>query len=226
VDQRQIVHDFLLPPDEEPTEAVHPGVSALDHPASSPRSKELSAVAPFLPSSADVMLEPIRLNDILHLGKVVPLIQADPLTDVPRGTEGSGVQRTLDELAVIPIGGSHHHTEGNASTVGEEAALHARLPSVGGVWAGPLTAERGLRHRSIHRLPGPVDPCLAIVGEESLLPQPLEDPGRTPFLESIVNGALWTKTPREGSPLNSRSEDVHYPGQAPSIIGPWYSSTW
>lgn len=71
--EREVVGDLPPPSDEEATKSVHPRVGPLDH---LPTSLALAIplhLDPLLPSRSDGGDEPIRLNDLAHLGKVVPL---------------------------------------------------------------------------------------------------------------------------------------------------------
>jgi hypothetical protein len=224
VDQREVVGDLLLPSNEEPTESVHPRVGSLDDPPTSASSEELAPTFGRLSSPAYVALEPVSLYDFLPLREVVPLVQTDSLASPAWRSHGSRLQGPFDQLAVVPIGGSHPHPEWNTPTIGEETPLHARLPSVGGVGASSFATEGSLRHRSFHRLPRPIHTGLVNVGKECLLPQPLEDPHRAPLLEAVMDSALGTEASRESTPLNARPENVHDARKAAMVVGPWSSS--
>ena len=191
-------------------------MSPLDHPAT---GTVAHALGPRLPApTANVPFESIGVHELIDLGKVVPSVEAQALTDRARRTDLSGVQRSLDQLAVVPIRRGRDDGEWDPSPIGQEAALHTALPAVSRVRTGSLPTEGSFRERAVHRLPGPVHTGLGIVDEEGGAPELSEDSGVDPFLEAIVDGALGAKAPREGTPLNAGTEEKDDPGQAPTIV--------
>ena len=184
------------------------------------KSKALSARNGTLAPPTNVVLVSVRLDDLFHLQVVVSSIKADVLTDPSGRAEGSRIERPLDQLAVIAIRGCGHNPKRNPPSIGQQTSLHPGLPTVGRIRAGPIATERRFGHRAIHRLPRPTDPGLLVVGEESLRPQSLEQARGAPLLESIVDGALGSETPREGSPLDAGTEQVDDAREAPPVVGP------
>lgn len=193
-------------------------MGALHYPSTGPRSKKFPASLRSLSSPPEVALEPVRVEHHFDLRIVVPLIETDPLASPPRWTERSGFQCSLDQLAVISVRRSDENPERHSSTVGQQAALDPRLPSVRRVRPPAFATERRFGHGAVHRLPAPSNASLVVLKLEGLLPYDLEDPGGAPLLKPIVDGALRIKAPRQGAPLSSGTEQVEDPGETLPIV--------
>jgi hypothetical protein len=74
----QIVLNLLLPPDEPPPKAVHPGVRALHDPASCPVARHLTFGLDLFPTAPDMGGIPPRLQRPAELAK--ELREEDSLT--------------------------------------------------------------------------------------------------------------------------------------------------
>lgn len=128
------------------------------------------------------------------------------------------LRRRLVTLKVVPIRGSNHHRQRDPAPLGQETPLDPRLRSVGGVRSGALPTQRGLGHRAIHRLPGPLDTHCVIVGEQGFRPKLLEDPCSGPFLKPVMQGRGGTEASGKGSPLYSGGQQVENALHALAVI--------
>lgn len=136
----------FLPADKDATEAVELGVGALDHPA--PRAEAGLALERLrlLAAGADVAGEGELGRELVHLGVVVALVQAEALG------RGFGGVRSLDhdlfecraeELEVVDVGARDLEPERDAAAFAEERALRpllARSVGFGPVLAPPSGA--------------------------------------------------------------------------------------
>jgi hypothetical protein len=130
VEHRDVGVDAFLPADEDAAEAVEPGLGALDDPAA-------RAVAGFalerlrlLPARADVRREAELGGELVHLGKVVALVEAEPLRllcawlgplDRDRLDRGPG------ELEVVQVRARRRNPERDALALGEDAPFRPFL---------------------------------------------------------------------------------------------------
>ena len=81
---------------------------------------------------------------------------------------------------------------------------------------------QGLCHRSIHRLPGPVDAHKLAVFQEPGLPQPVEHARLAPFLEPIMGGAVGADARGiQRVPLAAGPQHKQNPLQALPVVCPW-----
>ncbi len=117
VDQGEVVGRLLLPSNEEPTESVHPRVSALDDPSTGSSAEKLSLLLRPLSAPTDVALEPVGVTDLLHFQEIVPLVEADPLASPSRRCEGARIECTLDQLAIVAIRRGNEHAQRNPPPV-------------------------------------------------------------------------------------------------------------
>jgi hypothetical protein len=160
------------------------------------------------------------LDDLPHLGVVVSLVEADVLGGPGRREHRTALQCRTHELAIVPIGGSDDQTNRNTRGLSLEAPLDPLLRPVGWIGTGALSTERSLGHRAVHRLPSPAKTDLAVVVEERPFPEPLEGPGASPLLETIVGSGCRSVASRQGSPLDAGEEDVEDGLHALSVVGP------
>jgi len=131
----------FLPASEDAAEAVEPGVGAFDDPA--PRSEaglELDRLRLFA-ASADVGGEGELRDELVYLGVVVALVQAQPLP-LLRGRLGprdrDALERRAGELEVVQVGARRRDPERDALTLGEERSFRPFLAlSVG---FGPVSS--------------------------------------------------------------------------------------
>jgi hypothetical protein len=89
MEPRQIVLHLLLPPDEQPSEAVHLGVRALRHPAARLVARNLALGLPFFAAAPHVSGVAPVLEGLAYRLIVVPLVQTHGLGCIPYFLEGA-----------------------------------------------------------------------------------------------------------------------------------------
>src|SRR5262245_40618056 len=143
----QIVAHFLVPPDQDAPEAIHPTVCAFYHPPPGFAPRLCLQRLGFFPPCPDVGGEAKLLQEVSHLVIIVAFIQAQPLRRVG-GWIGPLHSHTLDglpsHLEILAVRTVHREPERHAATVGEEAALGAVLAAVRGVLAHLFPPREGL----------------------------------------------------------------------------------
>jgi hypothetical protein len=131
----------FLPADEDPAEAVEPGLGALDDPAAGAEAGFAFERLRLLPARAHVGGEAELGSELVHLRKVVALVQTEPLRPL-RSRAGPLDRDRLDggsaELEVVQIRAGRFDAERDALTLAEEAPFRPFLAlSVG---FGPVAA--------------------------------------------------------------------------------------
>ena len=103
-----------------------------------------------------------------------------------------------------------------ASPIGTPAPSHNKLrltPSLArSVGLGPVffPAQRRLRHRAIHRLPGPVNALHLVILVQPVRPELLKDPGLAPLLKPQMGRETAANSGRvQRVPLTSCAQDEH-----------------
>src|SRR5262245_36730757 len=134
----QIVAYFLVPTDQDASEAIHPTMRAFHHPAPCFETGFLLESLSFFPARTDVRSEAKLLQEIPDLVIVVAFIQAQALRRL-RGRVWPLGSHTLKSLTrhfeVIAIRAVDGEPNWDALPVGEQAALGARFPAIGGILA-------------------------------------------------------------------------------------------
>ena len=141
MEHRQVGVGAFLPAGEDAAEAVEPGVGAFDDPATSAEAGLALDRLRLFAASADVGGEGELGGQLVHLGVVVALVEAQPLR-LLRGRLGprdrDAVERLPDELEVVQVRARRRDPERDALTLGEEAPFRPFLAlSVG---FGPVSS--------------------------------------------------------------------------------------
>ena len=131
----------FLPAGEDTAEAVEPGVGAFDDPAAGAEAGLVFDRLGFFAAATDVGCEAELAGELVHLGVVVALVEAETLRSLP-GRLGSFDRDRLDclpgELEVVQVRARCCDRDRDALTLGEEAPLSPFLAlSVG---FGPVLA--------------------------------------------------------------------------------------
>jgi hypothetical protein len=113
----------FLPADEEAAEAVEPGVCPFDHPAAGAEAGLALECLRLLAARADVRREAELGRQLVDLGEVVALVQAEPLR-LLGGRLGPldwpALDRRARELEVVQVRARRRDPERDALTLGEE----------------------------------------------------------------------------------------------------------
>lgn len=131
----------FLPASEDAAEAVEPGVGAFDHPTAGTEASLALDRLRLFSASADVGGEGELRDELVYLGVVVALIQAQPLR-LLRGRLGprdrDALERRAGELEIVQVRARRRDPERDALTLGEEAPFRPFLAlSVG---FGPVSS--------------------------------------------------------------------------------------
>jgi hypothetical protein len=120
----------FLPADEDAAEAIEPGLGALDDPAAGAEASLALERVGLLTTGADVGREPEFGHELVHLGEVVALVQAEPLRARGRGLRSldrDRLQGRPAELEVVQIRAGRFDAERDALTLGEERSFRPFL---------------------------------------------------------------------------------------------------
>lgn len=145
LDEGEVVLGLLFPTDQEPPEAVEPGMRDLHHPPSRGMADGITGWRQGLRGTGlggnvgDGAPDPGRLPAD---GVVVAPIEAQ-VRAVVRGRRGwtgkdGGVKEVGEFLHVVAIGAGQDDGDGHAPSLGQRVPLGATLAPVGGVAAGRL----------------------------------------------------------------------------------------
>ena len=131
----------FLPADEDAAEAVEPGLRALDDPAAGAEAGLALERLRLQAAGADVRGEAELARQLVHLGEVVALVQAEPVRPL-RGRLGpldrDRLQGRAGELEVVYVRARRFDAERDALTLAEEAPFRPFLAlSVG---FGPVSS--------------------------------------------------------------------------------------
>jgi hypothetical protein len=156
--QREIVFHLLLPPDEQPPKAVHPGMRALHHPAARPVAWDVALGLHFFAAAPNVRGVAPRVDGFAHRLVVVPFVQAQVLRLRRRGLgafDHDRLQGGVDQFHIMAIGAVHGDAEGQAMAVGQQAPFGPELAAIGRVLADLFPPQVGLWSS---RRPSPATP--------------------------------------------------------------------
>ncbi len=131
----------FLPADEDAAEAVEPGLGSLDDPAAGAEAGLALERLRLLAAGADVGGEAELDGELVHLGVVVALVQAEPLRVLGRGLgplDRDRLDRGPAKLEVVQVRAGRFDTKRDALTLAEEAPFRPFLAlSVG---LGPVSS--------------------------------------------------------------------------------------
>lgn len=142
LDKAQVVGAVFLPTGPQAPEAVEPAVTHLDHPA--PRRMAVRVAGGGQGPldrclGRDVRRIPPRDRRVAARLVIISPVQHQ-MGRIGRGRrDHDGIQQLGQFLHIVPIGPGHDDGHGNALGLGQEVALRAGFPPIGGV------ASRGLR---------------------------------------------------------------------------------
>lgn len=118
LDQAFIAVGAFFIPDEELSEAVHPGMGAFHGPPEGQVS--------FLVGGAALHQDGNKSPLLCHMGSGfagVPFVSRNLGNHSRRKVDHDRIQNRTDFLGIMPVGGGDDHREGSAAAVGEEMAL-------------------------------------------------------------------------------------------------------
>lgn len=137
--QSHIVFRFLLPPDQNPPEAVHPTMCPLHHPALCSLVRVLLQRLCFFASRADMSRVTEHLHKFPHLLVIVAFVQAKVLPVVRSwlGTaDGDALQCRLGQFHIVPVRTINRKANGKPFSLTEQRPLDAAFPAIRRVFAG------------------------------------------------------------------------------------------
>src|SRR5215469_384853 len=207
----QIILDFLLPADQEPTGTIEPRMRSFDYPTPRPMARNEELCLLFLPAIANMRQIGAALDLLARWCPIIPCIQTQMLRVLfgwIRTPDHEAIQRGTEQADVVPIGPINDEGQGNARPIRQETTLGSLLAAIGGIGSGRGVAERGLGHGSIDRLPFPLNADQLIIVLQSGLPEGLEEASSLPFLKAIMHRRTGSQLARQGIPLDARPQDV------------------
>jgi hypothetical protein len=116
----------FLPADEDATEAVQPGVGALDDPAAGTEARLALDRLRLVAAAADVRGERELRREFAHLVVVVAAVEAQSLRPLPcrlRALDRDRLDRGAAELEVVQVRARRRDPERDALTLGEERSF-------------------------------------------------------------------------------------------------------
>ena len=143
---------LFIPAYQDASEAVHPGVGPLHHPAPGLLARLLFHRLCFLTTRANMRGEPKLLQNIAHFLLVVSFIEAHALRLRLRGLralDDKAVERGPHQFHVMPVGALQRQSNGDAVALRQQTALDPAFGAIGGVGAGffpPRGAPWSLPH--------------------------------------------------------------------------------
>jgi len=154
----QVVLNFLLASDEQPSETIQPRVRSFHNPATCSVAWDPYLVLLFFTTGANVRRVSVLRQQLVDFGKVVSFVQAHVLRFFFRrlwSLHGYALQRRASQFHVVPIRTLDRHTHWNPVRLCEQAPFGARFAAVGGIRTGSFFPPTALW--SSHR-PSPATP--------------------------------------------------------------------
>jgi len=121
-----VVVGLLRPADEQAAEAVEPGVGALDDPAAGSEAGLALERFLLLAARTDVGAEAERASELVDLGVVVALVQADALRIVVAGVRSldqDALEGRAEELEVVDVGARDLEPDRDAPAFAEKRSF-------------------------------------------------------------------------------------------------------
>src|ERR1700737_1165715 len=134
---RDVVLWLLVPADKNPSESIHPAMSALHNPAAGPGARVTLQCFHLLATRADVSGEAKLLHNRAHLVIVIAFVHAHALRLVRRWLgpfDGYVLQSLLNQLHVVAIGSVPGDAHRYAGGLDQYAPLDPALRSIGRVF--------------------------------------------------------------------------------------------
>src|SRR5450755_3818887 len=214
----------LLPANQQTPRAVEPGVQTFHDPATrllrgfqiAARHRFWLLCQPDMCSSVvligtnmrHMLMRPHRF---IHDLVIIASVQAEMLwlfLGGSRACNHDALQGSLNQLHVIAVGTSNHHSQRHATSVTQLAAFGSPLAAIGGIGAGRGSCERGFGHDPIHALPFPGNPFQFVIFLQSCLPDALKHALLLPEPKAIVDGGAGSQFPWQRIPLHASTQHI------------------
>jgi hypothetical protein len=212
MEKRQRIGRLFVPPDEQASKTVHPGMRSFYHPtacfeASFPFDR-LGLFSPWTNVGRKAKL----VKDVAHLLVVIALVSAHPLGVLLarlRPVDDDTLDAGAHQLHVMALRPFNHEADWDSLPLREQAAFHPAFAAIARMGPGFFPHLTGrMAHRSIHREPVPIDPAEFLKLLDACLPQLEEDARIHPLLKAIVRRRMRTQLRLiEGLPLASGAQD-------------------
>jgi hypothetical protein len=143
----EIILHLLLPPNEEPTGAIEPGMAAFHHPAAGTITRDELFLSLLFSPTAHVRLGMPCKQFLVDRSRVVGSIQAHLLGMLRCGL-GSADDQTIQggsqQAHVMTISSSYDHSQRNSCSISQQAALGSLFAAIGRVGSGRGAGLQGL----------------------------------------------------------------------------------
>ena len=141
--QAQVIGGLLVVAHQYPPALGEPTQGAFHHPPSGGKGFLAPSVQLLLPNAPDMRTVPEGSNGPVAGGIVIPFVQAQVLGAF-RACHYDALQGRPQEFRVMDVGSSHHHAQGAASCVHQDALLAPSFAPVGGVASNGAPPNRAL----------------------------------------------------------------------------------
>ena len=141
--QAQVIGGLLVVAHQYPPALGEPTQGAFHHPPSGGKGFLAPSVQLLLPNAPDMRTVPEGSNGPVAGGIVIPFVQAQVLGAF-RACHYDALQGRPQEFRVMDVGSSHHHAQGAASCVHQDALLAPSFAPVGGVASNSAPPNRAL----------------------------------------------------------------------------------
>src|SRR4051794_38738382 len=210
----KVVFRFLLPTHEDATKAIHPAMSALDHPTTRFEPRFLSDGLGFLAAGTNMGGKAELSHNRPHFVIVIAFVETEILPLLDCGLRALGYdtfKRGAHQFHVMAISSGYRQTDGHTLSFSQQAALDAGFAAVGGIRAdfSPHPVALSSSHHPCSTIPTqclatrqPVLYPLAITsGTHRLLPilgsgRAPSKPDRCPFHPTPSTGSQFARRRR------------------------------
>ena len=181
----QVVFRLFLPPHQDSSGAIEPGMSAFHHPSPRSIARDGFFLHPLLTTTANMRLVVASKQFVVDGSGVIGRIQAQMLRrplDWLWSTDNQTIEGDAQQFDIMAIGSRNDQSQGNPSSISQKAAFGSQFAAISGIRSGRGVAERGFIHGSIYCLPVPLDANQFIIGVQTRLPERPEEASSFPLL--------------------------------------------
>src|SRR4029453_15928412 len=150
--ERHIVFWFLLPTNEDASEAIHPTMGAFHDPAPGSFPGFSLQLLRFRTTGTDMSGEAKLEQSSAAFVIIIALVQTEVLGLLLRwlwALHWDARDRVAYQLHVMAIGPRHRQADGHTVAFGQQTAFHACFTAVGGIGTDFFPAQRGFGHRTV-----------------------------------------------------------------------------
>ena len=183
-----MVLGFLRPADQQGAVAVEPGVASLDDPAPGAPARFGSFQLELVAAAVDAGCVNGRLRARRPTGSRSRRPDRESADARPTARAARSGPSRASGLGAWSRGGWHRHAPARSGPLPprREANVSPPFCSISRIRTGRLATKRRFPGRPVARQPGPVDPDLLVVVEQTMPPNLVKHPGLLPLLKAPV----------------------------------------